>query len=316
MPLDRRVVHKMGAPWFKVGLFKRILVVMVVFSAVGVGFLFFRTSEMTLSVSVQFSNLSEGLVIAGKVPPVEVLVKGPVRVLNGLKGSKLLYNVNMGSVEPGKAYLEIDQERIAVPDNVTVVSVDPASFVVPVDEAAKKWVPIVPDVEGEPAAGYVMSSLKASPAQVEITGPATMLGRISALRTTPIDLAGLKESTTRNVAVSLSDLAEVQVPGDGLVEVDIEIEEKIVENRVTLSVQPIGTDRRCEVIPSQIEVLLEGPEKAFRKLGTHAGVDVRVDLEGLEPGTYFRHAIIEPPLDIVVLDAQPTTFKVEIFENG
>jgi len=101
-----------------------------------------------------------------------------------------------------------------------------------------------------------------------------------------------------------------------LVEVDIEIEEKIVENRVTLSVQPIGTDRRCEVIPSQIEVLLEGPEKAFRKLGTHAGVDVRVDLEGLEPGTYFRHAIIEPPLDIVVLDAQPTTFKVEIFENG
>ena len=150
----------MGAPGSKVGLFKRILVVVLAFSAAGVGFLFFRTGEMAFPVSVHFSDLPEGLVIAGKVPPVEVLVKGPIRVLNGLKGATLLYEVNMESVEPGKAYLEIDQERIAVPANVTVVSVDPASFVVPVDEAAKKWVPIVPDVEGEPAVGYVMSDRK------------------------------------------------------------------------------------------------------------------------------------------------------------
>lgn len=307
----------MDERWSKRRLAKWVVPPVLILGVLGgLAFLFFRPTETTLPVSIRLIHLAEELVVVGKVPPVEAHLQGRIGVLTALEDSKLLYQVDMAAVGPGKTFHEIDKDQIAVPENVSVTSVDPASFVIRVDKKAEKLVPVLPDPAGQPTAGYVISSIEASPARVEIQGPATVLDQISAVRTTPIDLTGLKESTKRDVALNLSDMGEVQVSGDGLIEVAIEIEKEIVEKWVERQVRPTGTDFPSEVTPSRIRILLKGPENLFKELVENDGIDVRVDLEGLSPGTYFRHAVIEPPLDMAVLETEPKTFRVEVLPKN
>jgi hypothetical protein len=43
-------------------------------------------------------------------------------------------------------------------------------------------------------------------------------------------------------------------------------------------------------------------------------MQVHVDLKGLKPGTYVRHAVIEPPLDTTLVEAKPEIFTVKVYE--
>ncbi|RLI68012.1 MAG: hypothetical protein DRP02_13450 [Candidatus Gerdarchaeota archaeon] len=165
----------------------------------------------------------------------------------------------------------------------------------------------------EPAPGYIVSSVTASPSTIRLMGAASILDTISAVRTTPVDLVGLTEPSKRSVALNLNDSPDVQPVKEGLVEINIEIEEKIIEQMIQSQVLGTGTNYKYEIRPEKIELLLKGPEKTLKKLMQDDGIDVRVDLEGLKPGIYLRHAIIEPPLDITLLEAKPETFMIEIF---
>jgi YbbR domain-containing protein len=278
------------------------------------GLLFFRSIQMALPLSVEFVDIPQDLVVAGKVPPLEVRIEGPKGVLRDLKGTPLTYQVSLHALAPGKTFFEIRPERIHVPEKVSVIAVDPGSFVVRLAREQEKVLPVVPDLVGEPAPGYIVIAAKVVPTTVRLAGAATVLDKMSAVKTTPVDLTGSKESIERNVALSLKEAAGIQVMDPGLFEVHIEIEENIVERRLKLKVRGIGTDHRFEVKPEHIEVTLRGPENVFDGAVEEGVIDVRVDLTGLAPGTYFRHVVIEPPLNMTVLETMPETFRVDVFE--
>lgn len=297
--------------WRYVGL---LVTVLVVACGVGIGF-FFRTAQTALPLSIQLANVPEQLVVVGKVPPVEVYVEGPVGSLRDLKGVKLSYELDMQSATPGKTFFEIQPERIGVPEKVSVVGVDPGSFVVRLDTEQEKVLPVVPDLVGEPAPGYVVVSVKASPDRVRLKGAASLLEKISAARTTPVDLGGLKAPAKKAVALDLNDTVGIQVVEEGLIQIHVDIAESVMESHVRLRVRGIGTERKYSITPSHIEVVLRGPQSRFEKGGVEeAMIDARVDLTGLMPGTYFRHAVIEPPLDITVVDTHPKTFRIDVLE--
>ncbi len=279
---------------------------------IGILLFFYRTSEIALPLSVRFVHLPEERVIVGKVPALEARVRGNASTLKDLEGSKLSYNVDLVSAEPGKRFIKVLTEKIEAPQGVSVLAVDPASFVINVDRLAEKLVPVVPDLVNEPAPGYIVSTVTASPSKIQLMGAATILDTISAVRTTPVDLAGLTESSKKRTALNLNDISNVQPVEEGLIEINIEIEEKIIKRMIQSRVRGTGTNYKYEVRPKKIELLLKGPEKTL-KLVQDGGIDVRVDLEGLGPGTYLRHAIIEPPLDITLLEAKPEAFMIEIF---
>ncbi len=280
---------------------------------IGILLFSYRTSEIALPLSVRFVHLPEERVIVGKVPALEAHIRGYASTLKDLEGSKLSYNVDLVSAKPGKRFIKILTERIEVPQGVSVLAVDPASFVINIDKFAEKLVPVVPDLVNEPAPGYIVSTVGASPSRIRLMGAATILDTISAVRTTPVDLAGLTEPSKRSVALNLNDSSGVQPVEEGLIEINIEVEEKIVERMIQSQVRGTGTNYKYGIRPKKIKLLLKGPEKTLNKLMQDDGIDVRVDLEGLGPGTYLRHAIIEPPLDITLLKAKPEAFMIEIF---
>jgi YbbR domain-containing protein len=292
------------------GLFVTMAVALVLL--VG-GLLFFgRSVEITLPLSIEFKSIPHELVLVGRVPVMEAHIKGPVGRLRGLEDSKLSHEIDLASAEPGKLRIEMLPKMVKAPQGTSVSEIHPASFFIGIEKRKDKLVPVVPDLSNEPVPGYVVSAVVASPSSVRLTGPASMLDRISAVRTTPVDLAGLTESTRRSVALNLNHSPHVQLTDKSLIEVRIDVEEKIVEESFLTHVEITGTDYTVEIRPEQIELVLRGPENTLRKLVQEDGIRVRVDLKRLEPGTYLRHAVIEPPLNTTLVEARPKAFSVTI----
>jgi YbbR domain-containing protein len=182
------------------------------------------------------------------------------------------------------------------------------------DNRMKKTIPVVPNLNGDPAPGYVVARVVVEPSLVELSGPMTVLEEMTAVRTTPIDVAGLTETTKKKVALNLNHDRHVQAIGENLVEVKAMVEQKIVEKRLNMPVRAMPGKYKYVITPDRIELLLRGPLNTLKKLPQDNGVQVHVDLAGLKPGTYVRPATIEPPLDTTLVEAKPEVFTVEILE--
>ena len=273
-----------------------------------------RNREVTVPLSVRFTGISDKLLLVGTDPVLEVCVKGPSGLLKGLEDSQLTHEIDLASAKPGRLFIKISPETIKVPQGISVLDVHPTSFTIDIDRLMEKLVPVVPDLNNHPTPGHVVSTVVASPSSIKLTGPASMLEKISAVRTTPIDLAGLTEPTKKSVALNLNHSPYVQPVEDILVEVEIMVKERIIEKWVETQVQAAGNDHRYHIRPERIELLLRGPENTMKDLVQGSGIQARVDLKGLKPGTYVRHAVIELPLSTKLVEAKPEVFTVEVLD--
>lgn len=290
-----------------------LLILATLVLLLGVGLLFYeKQDEATLAIPVRFEHIPHELIAVHNIPVLEARLKGPSRVLKALKDSQLSYKIDLSTAKPGPLFIKISHDMIKVPRRVSVLEIDPASFTITIDKRMEKIVPIVADLNKDPAPGYIISRVVAAPSMVRLTGPMSVLDKISAVRTTPIDVGGLTETIKKKVALNLNHNPYVQVIGDSLVEVEIIVKEKLVEKWLNIAIQATGGNYRYVITPDRIEILLRGPINTLKKLAQDNGIQVYVDLEGLKPGTYVRRAVIKPPLSTTLVEAKPEVFTVKV----
>jgi YbbR domain-containing protein len=296
---------------------KRLLLILGAVVLLSAGALFYFTSddEVVLAVSVKFENVADDLIaLQGGAPVLEAHLKGPSGALEEVKGSGLSYDVDLSAATPGPLIVKISPDKIEVPRRISVVGIEPSSLRVTIDNRMEKIIPVVPDLNGDPAPGYVVSRVLADPSFVQLTGPMSVLEDMSAVRTTPVNVGGLTETTKKKVALNLDHDSHVRAVGENLVEVETVVEQKMVEKRLNVPVHAIPEDLKYVIMPDRIELLLKGPVNTLKKVSQDNGVRVHVDVAGLQPGTYVRPATIEPPLDTTLVEAKPEVFTVEILK--
>ena len=269
-----------------------------------------------MAVPVTFEHIRHDLIAVHNMPVLEARVNGPSRVLKALKERQLSCKIDLSGAKPGPLFIKISPEMIEAPRRVSVIEIDPASFTITIDKRMEKLVPIVADLNKDPAPFYIISRVVTVPSMVRLAGPMSVLDKISAVRTTPVDVRGLTETTRKKVALNLNHNPHVQAIGDSLVEVEIAVEEKTVEKWLNIAIQATGSHYRYVITPDHIEILLRGPMNTLRELTQDNGIQVYVDLEGLKPGTYVRRAIIKPPLNTALVKSKPEVFTVKIFKSG
>ena len=293
-----------------------LLILATLVLLLGVGLLFYeKQDEVTLAIPVRFEHIPHELIAVRDIPVLEARLKGPLRVLKALKDSQLSYKIDLSTAEPGPLFIKISREMIKVPRRVSVLEIDPGSFTITIEKRMEKIVPIVADLNKDPAPGYIISRVVAAPSMVRLTGPMSVLDKISAVRTTPVDVGGLTETIKKKVALNLNHNPHVQAISDSLVEVEIIVKEKLVEKWLNIAIQATGGNRYV-ITPDRIEILLKGPMNTLKSLAQDNGIQVYVDLEGLKPGTYVRRAVIKPPLNTTLVEAKPEVFTVKVLESG
>jgi YbbR domain-containing protein len=288
--------------------------VLAVIGLAGILFLFGRSTEITVPLSVTFVDLPEKLLVVSDIPVMEVRAKGPVGFVKSLKDTKLYHSISLASAQPGKLQCKISPHLIEAPQGITLLEVHPNAFFVSIDNRIKKRVPVVPELLNDPVSGYEVTSVTASPETIHLSGPANILADITAVRTTPIDLAAFRETTQKQVALNLNYNPHVEPLGNGLINITIEVQERIMEVSMLAQVQGIGTAYRYAIEPKEIQLVVRGPENTLKNIAQGNGMRIHVDLQGLKPGTYMRPAAIEPPLNTSVVAVEPEEFAVTIID--
>ena len=162
--------------------------------------------ERGYDVPIAFADLADDLVItAQSVDEINIRVLGSPASLRNLSPSKLEYKVNVSGVKPGVAEYEVDVSRVSMPRGARIVSRSPARVNVKFERRGRKSVRIRPDLEGDPAEGFVMGEVEVDPPRVWLVGARSDVLRLSEVVTETIDVSGVDVPVEREVSLSLGN---------------------------------------------------------------------------------------------------------------
>lgn len=155
-------------------------------------------------------------------------------------------------------------------------------------------------VTGQVASGYRLTNIYAYPAAVTVysSDPKAVDNLPGYVETMPIDLTGMKDDFTQDVALNLP--SGISVVGNQNVSVQIGV--AAIEGSITLSnmpVQIVGIDNNLisQLSLSKVDVILSGPLYLLDQL-TQNQVKIWLDVTGFAAGTYK----LTPRVEVAVPD--------------
>ncbi len=200
-------------------------------------------------------------------PPrnVDVLLTGSRHKLDDIDRTSLIATIDISDQRAGERILRLaDKTRIEqLPEGVKIDAFQPSTISIRLEPTIHKELPIEARIEGTPAEGYEVYSVRLSKSTVSATGPASKVNAIAKAMTETISVAGRKESfNADNVALDIADpKVDVLSP---IVSVDVEIGEKRSE-RVFENV-PITADANVQLVQRSASVTLIGPNVLLSQL--------------------------------------------------
>src|SRR4051812_49079015 len=127
--------------------------------------------ERSLRIPLEFTNLPARLEVVGNPPDVvEVRVRGSSGSLSRISPGELVALMDLRTAKPGERLFHLASRDVRVPFGIDVVQVTPSSVSIRFEPSLTKRVPIAPAIEGEPAPGFVVGTVSAEPATVEVMG--------------------------------------------------------------------------------------------------------------------------------------------------
>ncbi|MCC6456759.1 MAG: hypothetical protein IT328_17525 [Caldilineaceae bacterium] len=247
------------------------------------------------------------------VEPMTVTVTGPETQVAQVAsaGAEVSLGNAKSQVERNQAVAPLNVENQTVPR----VTADPAivHVVVPVEQwPGRKEVAVRVDLNGQPAAGYRLSSVRVNPSTVVLLGNADVLAQVPGfVATEPFLLADATGEIQRRVQVIVPEGVTV-LEGTA---VDVTASITPIEGGTTIQQRPViqglGPGLDATVALDTFDVILSGPLPFLEALGPD-DVFVIVDLTGLLVGNHVVTPRVVVPTGIRAVGVLPATIEVVI----
>ena len=267
--------------------------------------------ERALRIPLEFTNMPAQLELVGEpANVVDVRVRGSSGALSRIAAGELVAVLDLKTARPGQRLFHLVGADVRVPFGVEVMQVAPSNLYMTFEPSATKTVPVVPEVEGDPAPGFEIGTVTAEPATVEIVGPATAVAAMTSAVTEPISAAGASSSITESVTVGVPD-PSVRLKDPGQVRVVVTVSPAQLEWAVAnVPVKVLNGDGTALVTPAMITVHVRGPRDAMG--ADAASFDASVDVSGLKRGQYQIPVRVVLPPRIGVRRVEPVEVRVRI----
>ncbi|MGE0171226.1 MAG: YbbR-like domain-containing protein [Oligoflexales bacterium] len=248
--------------------------------------------------------------------PEGYLIKGDSQraIAATLRGPRLLLLEAPATLEvdilvpplKGKNYrIRIDKGNFRSWDDRIQLTIHDPYLSVFVDENSSRTVPVKYVPFGTPADGYFIKKVVVNPNWVKITGLKTELAKVREVVTEPIDIEGIQQNQTLDVALipppgfQATDLAVSSVS------VNLEVGDSFVNKRFGgIPIEVTGGDFQASVRPKFASIVIQGTPgvlKFVRKEDLKAFVEAR----GLGPGQYEGEIKVKIPPETVLIEAFP-----------
>ncbi|MGH9256057.1 MAG: CdaR family protein [Vicinamibacterales bacterium] len=266
--------------------------------------------ERTLRIPLEFTNLAPELELVGDTPNlVDVRVRGSSGALSRVAAGELVAVLDLRSARSGRRLFHLTGDDVRSPFGVEVVQIAPSNISVVLEKSVSKTVPVVPELDGDPRDGYVVGTVTADPATVEVAGPASAVERLTLAITEPVSVAGAAETITETVNVGVPD-PTVRLISPASARVTISVTPAPVEWAVAgIPVRP-RTGNSADISPAQVTVFVRGPREARNWNATEFGATV--DIEGLRAGTFLLPVRVTSPSRVGVINVEPPTVRVRV----
>ncbi|SVC45701.1 uncharacterized protein METZ01_LOCUS298555, partial [marine metagenome] len=241
--------------------------------------------ERGFEVPVGFENVPADLQVAGDPPDtVHVRVRGPMSIVNRLVLGDVVAVLDLAGERPGERRLfDMFADRVRTPFGVEVIQVIPSTITAALETAgAPRTVPVVPDIEGQPAEGFAVGRISTVPESVEIVGPTSLLNSVVEAITEPVSIDGSNERVQSLVTIGVSDrVLRLRTPSSA--EVTVEIVPAPVERNIqelTISSRSLEPGLEVSFDPSSVTVGIRGSEVLLQAM-EEGEVEAFIDLAGL-----------------------------------
>jgi YbbR domain-containing protein len=179
--------------------------------------------ERALRIPLEFTNMPAQLEPVGEPPNVvDVRLRGSSGRLSRIAAGEVVAVVDLKGARPGQRLFHVSASDVRAPFGVEVVQVAPSSLYMTFEPSATKAVPIVPEVEGDPAEGFEIATRTAEPAIVDVIGPQSAVAAVMAAITEPVSVAGASATIVKTVSVGVAD-PSVRLKSIDLVRVTVNI---------------------------------------------------------------------------------------------
>ena len=267
--------------------------------------------ERALRIPLEFTNLPAQLELVGDPPTVvDVRVRGSSGALSRVAAGELVAVLDLQSARSGQRLLPLTGDDVRAPFGIEVVQIAPSNVPIRFEPSATKEVPVVPEVEGEPADGYVVGTVTSDPATVEAIGPTSAVARLTEAITEPISIDGRSGPVTESVNIGVSDpLVRLQSPRSA--RVTVEVTAAAVEWALAaIPVRVRNGGRPATIEPTHVTVYVRGPREA-RAHGADA-FDAVIDVGGLGAGQFQLSVRVVSPPRVGVVRVEPADVRVRI----
>jgi YbbR domain-containing protein len=270
--------------------------------------------ERSLRVPLEFRNIPEALEIVGNPPDtVDVRLRGSSAVLSRVQSGEIVAVIDLSSARSGSRLFHIRNDEVRAPFGVEVSQVVPSTLALELEKSARRTVPVVPAIEGEPAPGFVVGRFVSEPAAVEIVGPDSHVRQVAEATTEPVSVKDAKARVRDGVTIGVTD-SSVRLAQAQSANVTVEIWPAPVERRmpdVPVRWRNLGTGLRAQVSPQLVHVTIRGSKDPLAAVRADS-IQAFVDLAGLGSGRYNLRVQADPAESFGVVAIDPAVVSVTI----
>jgi YbbR domain-containing protein len=267
--------------------------------------------ERTLRIPVELQQFPAGVELKGDPPDfVDARVRGGSSTLSRLSPGDGVAVLDLRGSTPGR---RIFQLQVRMPFGVEVIQVVPATIALALEPAATREVPVVVDVDGEPAPGFVIGTITVDPKSVEVTGPESSVKAATEAVTETISVAGAEAPVAGNVTIGFFDpTLRLTAPRRATVKVQVlpGPRERLMRDQ-PVYLRNLRDGLAAQALPSSDDVMLRGSREGLGRVKPD-DVMAFVDLAGLGAGEYLLTVHVDPFPSAGVAGVEPVAVQVRI----
>ena len=281
--------------------------------------------ETDLLLLVDFSNVPENMVLTSfHTDKIEIRIQADPKLIEFINKENIRYPVDLytdlefdpagasDSIEPGAYLIPVEEKRIPMNPAIKILSISPSYLTVHLEKKIKKTFKITVPYTGKPAKGYIVLEAATEPASVELIGAAPLIHSIKELKTKLLDLTNANETFKKKIPLDLDDPSIIS-SSDHIIIVTVQVQQKQISKTIeNIPIQAWNCTSMVKIEPSRITIRIKGPFETLNNKEITNQIYSFIDLKGLTPGVYARHAYINIPVDLMMTDASPQVFTIKI----
>ncbi len=281
--------------------------------------------ETDILIPVNFSSVPQDMVLTSyQADKLEIRIKGDGQLIDLINNENISYTVDLytdlefdpagasKSIEPGAYLIPIDKARIPIDPKIKILSFTPSYLSVQLERKITRQFNLTVPYTGDPTKGFIALEAACEPNTVSLTGPEPLINSIKELKTKPVDLTNIHEPFKKKVPIDIESSLQI-TPSDSIIIVTVPVMQQLVTKTIEkIPVQVWNTSSMASIAPPEISIQIKGPFDVLSNKEVIDQIYSFIDLSGLKPGVYARHAYINIPVDLIMTQADPMVFTVKI----